>query len=91
MVAIQQTGKELEQGGTLFFTLLHLACLAILIILTWFRSTFVGKNWLVVLPFIAAAFDFIPGLSLIPLVPTVMHLLAVILGVSSTPTVSEDT
>lgn len=95
MAALQQTAKDLETGyGTLFFTFLHLACLAILVILTWFRAKFVGKTWLVIFPVLAAAFDFITGLSLIPLVPTVMHLLAVILGVSSspvTPAVNEST
>ena len=35
----------------------------------------------IVVPILATVFDLVPGLSAIPLVPTVMHLLAIILGV----------
>lgn len=60
---------------------LHLLALAILIALTWFRGGNVAKVWLVIFPILALIFDLVPGLSSIPLVPTVMHLLAIILGV----------
>mgnify|MGYP003395355054 CR=1 FL=1 len=59
----------------------HLGSLIVLIVVTWFRGSFVGKSWLVLFPILAAVFDLIPGLSSIPLVPTAMHLLAIILGV----------
>lgn len=88
MIAIQSAAQEAGRGGSLFFTFFHLACLAVLIILTWFRGQLVGKNWLVIFPFLAAVFDFVPGLSFIPLVPTVMHLLAIILAVSSSSSTS---
>ncbi len=65
----------------------HLGSLIILIVIAWFRGTFVGKKWLIIFPILAAVFDLMPGLSLIPLVPTIMHLLAIILGVIGGKTV----
>jgi hypothetical protein len=59
----------------------HLIALAGLVVITWFRSTYISKKWLVVFPILAAVFDMVPGFSVIPLVPTIMHLLAIILGV----------
>ena len=60
---------------------LHLITLLALIRIAWSRGSLIGKGWLVIFPILAAIFDFIPGLSSIPLIPTVMHLLAIILGV----------
>ena len=62
---------------------LHLFALLVLILVTGFRGAFVDKMWLIIFPILAAIFDLVPGLSFIPLVPTVMHLLAIILGVSA--------
>jgi len=59
----------------------HLIALLVLIVAAWFRGTFIGKKWLVIFPILATVFDLTPGLSAIPLVPTAMHLLAIILGV----------
>ncbi|MBK6973235.1 MAG: hypothetical protein IPH26_09930 [Sterolibacteriaceae bacterium] len=59
----------------------HLGSLFVLIVVTWFRGALAGKTWLVIFPILATVFDLAPGLSAIPLVPTVMHLLAIILGV----------
>jgi hypothetical protein len=59
----------------------HLIALLLLIGITWARGAYMGKKWLVIFPILAAVFDLVPGLSMIPLVPTVMHLLAIILGV----------
>jgi len=59
----------------------HLGSLIVLIALAWFRGVFVDKKWLIIFPILATVFDLMPGLSAIPLVPTVMHLLAIILGV----------
>ena len=64
--------------------LTHITALALLIVITWFRGSLVDKKWLLIFPILAAVFDFIPVLSSIPLVPTVMHLLAIILGVTGT-------
>jgi len=60
---------------------LHMGCMLILCFLCWVRGAYVGKGWLIIFPILAIVFDFVPGLSAIPLVPTVMHLLAIILGV----------
>lgn len=63
--------------------LLHAGALGILILLTGIRGSVTGKGWLAIFPVLAAVFDLVPGISLIPLVPTVMHLCAIILGVAS--------
>ena len=60
---------------------LHLGSLVILMVIAWFRGAVVDKPWLIIFPIVAAIFDLAPTLNLIPLVPTVMHLLAIILGV----------
>jgi hypothetical protein len=69
-------------GGNLNFAFwLHMGSMLILCFLCWARGTFIAKNWLVIFPSLAIVFDFVPVLSAIPLVPTVMHVLAIILGV----------
>ncbi|HKZ02789.1 MAG TPA: zinc ribbon domain-containing protein [Pyrinomonadaceae bacterium] len=66
----------------------HLGSLIILIVLARFRGALVGKTWLVIFSILAAVFDLIPGLNSIPLVPTVMHLSAIIAGVVVTPVIT---
>jgi CHASE2 domain-containing sensor protein len=61
----------------------HLACLGGMVLITWLRGAVVGKGWLVIFPILASVFDMVPGLNWIPLVPTAMHLAAIIVGVSS--------
>ena len=53
-------------------------CLSLLILIGLFRGLRIGKPWLVVFPVIAFVFDMV--LVFIPLVPTVMHILALVLG-----------
>ena len=65
---------------------LHLALLLILCVLAWARGVYVAKIWLVVFPIIALVFDLVAGLNLLPFVPTIMHLCAIIVGVSSQKT-----
>lgn len=60
---------------------MHLASLVVLVFLCWIRGEYVTKKWLIIFPILAIVFDFVPGLSLIPFIPTLMHLLAMILGV----------
>lgn len=60
---------------------LHMGSLLVLCFLCWVRGAYVDKGWLIIFPILAIFFDFVPGLSSIPLVPTVMHLLAMIMGV----------
>lgn len=61
----------------------HLICLAALCILAWARGDLVNKRWIVVFPILASFFDMMPGFNWIPLVPTAMHVAAIIVGVSS--------
>jgi len=69
-------------GQSHFHTLfwMHFGSLAALVGLTWIRGSFVGKNWIVIFPIVAGVFDLAPGLSLIPFIPTFMHLCALIMG-----------
>lgn len=60
---------------------LHAWALVMLVLVVHLRGKLVGKHYLIVFPLVAAVFDMVPGLSAIPLVPTVMHLLAIVLGV----------
>ena len=66
-------------------TWIHVGAMLVLVTITWFRGSLVDKRWLIIFPVLAMAFDFVPGLSIIPLVPTVMHLLAIIMGVAARP------
>lgn len=81
-------GATAEAGITPAFWL-HLGALIVLCVVTWFRGVLVDKKWLIIFPVLATVFDLAPGLSLIPLIPTVMHLLAIILGVVGVKTAPE--
>lgn len=80
-----------EAGINPYFWL-HLAALLVLVVIAWFRGVLIDKKWLLIFPLLATVFDLVPGLSSIPLVPTVMHLLAIILGVAlkTAPPVSNE-
>lgn len=58
----------------------HAWCLAMLILMAWLRGDLIGKKYLPAFPFLAAVFDITPGLSMIPLVPTALHLTTIIIG-----------
>ncbi len=58
----------------------HLACLFVLVAVTWLRGCAVNKQWIAIFPVIAGLFDLTPGLSIIPLLPTVMHIAALVMG-----------
>lgn len=60
---------------------LHAWCLVMLVILGWWRGRWTARAYLPVFPFLAGAFDLIPILNLVPLVPTVMHLIGMVVGV----------
>ncbi len=78
-----------EVSGLNLLLFVHLACLGGMALLAWLRGSVVGKTWIVALPIIAAVFDIIPGLSMIPLVPTALHITAIVVGVSETPVKQE--
>ena len=83
--AVLNAAGAAAETGTNPAMVLHLICLAVLVVATWFRGALVNMQWLVILPILAAIFDLVPGLSLIPLVPTVLHIFALVKGVSGTP------
>ena len=47
-----------------------------------------GSKWAVVFPIAAGIFDIVPPLSLVPLVPTVLNIIALIMGVRAGKTAS---
>lgn len=80
---IQGTASSLgapQAGHFKFLFWLHLGSLGVLCLLTWLRGSYVHKSWLVIFPIIAGVFDLVPGLSLIPLIPTAMHICALVMG-----------
>ena len=72
-------GALVGRGMTPFWWL-HAWALVMLALIAFARGRHTGKPYLLVFPIIAAAFDMVPFLNWIPLVPTVMHLLALVLG-----------
>lgn len=83
--ALVNAGGALAEQGLSPQSIAHVLCLGILILVTFFRGQYVGKVWLVILPILASVFDLAPGLSLIPFVPTVLHLFVLVKGVSDSP------
>ena len=81
--SVLNTAGQASGAGMNPLLWLHLGALIALIVITFFRGTLVDKKWLVIFPILATVFDLVPVLSFIPLVPTVMHLCAIIMGVAS--------
>lgn len=65
---------------SLFPLFLHISAMLALVWIGLIRGILIGKKWLVLLPIVAFAFDFIPKLSAIPIVPSVYHVLAIMVG-----------
>ena len=59
---------------------LHLSAMLILLWICFARGVIIGERWLVLLPMVVFAFEWIPKLSAIPVVPTIYHLLAIVIG-----------
>ncbi len=62
---------------------LHFILLALLVLVTWFRASYIAKNWLVILPILVFVFDLVPLINSIPLVPTILHVLTIIIGATA--------
>lgn len=60
----------------------HLIALYLLVVIAWIRGGRTGRQWLAIFPVFAGIFDMVPGFSVIPMLPTIFHVLAVIIGVS---------
>jgi hypothetical protein len=58
----------------------HAGSLVLLLIVSWGRGRIINKRWLIRFPLLAAVFQAIPGAGAIPVVPTLLHLFAIILG-----------
>lgn len=85
-IAVNSAGSALGIGiSPQFF--MHLIALLVLCGLGWLRGSYVGKQWLVTFPILALFFDSLPGLNYVPMVPTAMHVAAIVLGVASPPVV----
>ena len=63
-------------GNPFFF--LHLLFMLALIVLALLRGLSIGKAWIALCPFAALVFDLTPGLSVVPIVPTVLHIAVLI-------------
>ena len=59
---------------------LHICAIIALLWISLVRGMAIGKEWIVLLPMVAFAFNFIPKLSTIPIVPSAYHLLAIVIG-----------
>jgi regulator of nucleoside diphosphate kinase len=68
---------------SIFSAFLHISAMLGLIWISLIRGVLIGERWLVLLPIVAFAFDFIPKLSAIPIVPSIYHLLAIVIGAVS--------
>lgn len=72
-------------GKTSMFThipfLLHALFLVALCVVSFIRGSLISKKWLLVFPLVALICDLTPGLSAIPFIPSILHILAIVLGV----------
>jgi len=48
--------------------------------LAWLRGLQTHQHWLLIMPLLALAFDLIPGLNWIYLMPTILHMAAISAG-----------
>ena len=60
----------------------HVFCPLFLVYIAWARTSRLTKNYLFAFPIIALGFDMIPVLSSIPFIPSIMHMLTLILGIT---------
>lgn len=75
-------------GKTSMFThipfLLHAICLIALCVVSFSRGGWINKKWIVVFPILALFFDLTPLLSSIPFVPSILHILVLVIGATGT-------
>lgn len=60
---------------------MHVTALYLAVIVAWFRGIYVGKSWVAIFPFLAALFDMLPGFNWVFLIPTVFHVITLVMGV----------
>lgn len=66
-------------------TWLHICCLVGLVLLAWLRGALARKGFIAIAPTMAAAADMLPGLNVIPLLPSFFHFVSVLLGLVFNP------
>ncbi|MBI3713205.1 MAG: hypothetical protein HY253_09630 [Burkholderiales bacterium] len=71
------------------YTWIHAGSLFILVILGTIRGSSNAKSGLFAFPLCAAIFDFVPVLSSIPFIPTILHVIALILGLQEQKDLNE--
>lgn len=59
----------------------HVTALFFAIVVGWFRGIYIGQPWIAIFPFFASVFDLVPGFNWILMVPTVFHIVCLVLGV----------
>ena len=74
-------GSQSMFNGATFLLVLQVAALVVMAWVTFIRGSITGRSWIVIFPLLALVFDIVPILSWIPFVPTVMHLIAIVMGV----------
>lgn len=59
----------------------HLGFLCFALVLAWFRGVYIGKPWIAIFPFFAGIFDMVPGFNWLYFVPTLFHIVTLVMGV----------
>lgn len=75
--------ESLDSVNTHLFNLpfiLHIGAILALLWICLIRGQIIGAKWLALLPMVVFAFEFIPKLVEIPMVPSIYHLLAIMVG-----------
>lgn len=80
-IASVLAGSQSMFNGATFLLMLQVVALAFMSVIVFVRGGITGRSWIVIFPVLALVFDIVPILSLIPFVPTLMHLLALVMGV----------
>jgi hypothetical protein len=62
--------------------LMHVVVLGVLITLAWLRGSVISRSWIVIFPVAAGVIDFAPSLSTAPILATLLHVSALVLGVT---------
>jgi hypothetical protein len=70
-------------------TILHVGALSVCVFAAWARAKVNGKGILLALPIVAAVFDLAPFINIIPMVPTVLHVVALVVGLAPDVEVDE--
>lgn len=88
--------NDIGRGGTHCMTFLnvmlalHMLCFVVIGYLAFARGSLIGKKWLLVFPVLAAFFDLMPGFSSIPLFPTILNVIGIVVGAAGGATIAQE-